>query len=201
MLWLKSRNSEVWLDRRTTYTRSTAVLSMVGYLLGLGDRHPSNLMLDRCRPLCPRPSLRPFTQSARCMPQDQEAAALVGYLLGLADRHPSNLVLDRCRLGRPIAWSWARWLLATRWPGAGTACTACVGAVDSAGCLLGPRHRHPTTLTLDTCRPTVPAENACCLARRLHRPTARTDCQPRRAGWMHMCVEGRTSHVHRSTDP
>lgn len=47
MLWLKSRNSEVWLDRRTTYTRSTAVMSMVGYLLGLGDRHPSNLMLDR----------------------------------------------------------------------------------------------------------------------------------------------------------
>ena len=48
VLWLKSRNSEVWLDRRTTYTRSTAVLSVVGYLLGLGDRHPSNLMLDRC---------------------------------------------------------------------------------------------------------------------------------------------------------
>jgi hypothetical protein len=49
VLWLKSRNSEVWLDRRTTYTRSTAVMSMVGYLLGLGDRHPSNLMLDRYR--------------------------------------------------------------------------------------------------------------------------------------------------------
>jgi FKBP12-rapamycin complex-associated protein len=47
VLWLKSRNSEIWLDRRTTYTRSTAVMSMVGYLLGLGDRHPSNLMLDR----------------------------------------------------------------------------------------------------------------------------------------------------------
>jgi phosphatidylinositol kinase/protein kinase (PI-3 family) len=47
VLWLKSRNSEVWLDRRTNYTRSTAVMSMVGYLLGLGDRHPSNLMLDR----------------------------------------------------------------------------------------------------------------------------------------------------------
>ncbi|GBF92738.1 hypothetical protein Rsub_05107 [Raphidocelis subcapitata] len=47
VLWLKSRNSEVWLDRRTTYTRSTAVMSMTGYLLGLGDRHPSNLMLDR----------------------------------------------------------------------------------------------------------------------------------------------------------
>lgn len=47
MLWLKSRNSEMWLGRRTNYTRSTAVMSMVGYLLGLGDRHPSNLMLDR----------------------------------------------------------------------------------------------------------------------------------------------------------
>eukprot|EP00742_Colponemidia_sp_Colp-10_P007030 GILJ01007544.1.p1 GENE.GILJ01007544.1~~GILJ01007544.1.p1 ORF type:complete len:2402 (-),score=355.14 GILJ01007544.1:281-6541(-) len=47
VLWLKSQNSEVWLDRRTNYTRSLAVMSMVGYILGLGDRHPSNLMLDR----------------------------------------------------------------------------------------------------------------------------------------------------------
>ena len=47
VLWLKSRTSEVWLDRRTNYTRSLAVMSMVGYILGLGDRHPSNLMLDR----------------------------------------------------------------------------------------------------------------------------------------------------------
>ncbi|XP_042061524.1 serine/threonine-protein kinase TOR-like [Salvia splendens] len=47
VLWLKSRTSEVWLDRRTNYTRSLAVISMVGYLLGLGDRHPSNLILHR----------------------------------------------------------------------------------------------------------------------------------------------------------
>ncbi|XP_070678485.1 serine/threonine-protein kinase TOR isoform X2 [Malus domestica] len=47
VLWLKSRTSEVWLERRTNYTRSLAVMSMVGYLLGLGDRHPSNLMLNR----------------------------------------------------------------------------------------------------------------------------------------------------------
>lgn len=47
VLWLKSRSSESWLERRTTYTRSLAVMSMVGYILGLGDRHPSNLMLDR----------------------------------------------------------------------------------------------------------------------------------------------------------
>eukprot|EP00457_Paulinella_chromatophora_P000061 gb/GEZN01000061.1/.p1 GENE.gb/GEZN01000061.1/~~gb/GEZN01000061.1/.p1 ORF type:complete len:2707 (+),score=463.21 gb/GEZN01000061.1/:107-8227(+) len=47
VLWLKSQNSEVWLDRRTNYTRSLGVMSMVGYILGLGDRHPCNLMLDR----------------------------------------------------------------------------------------------------------------------------------------------------------
>lgn len=47
VLWLKSPNSETWLERRTNYTVSLAVMSMVGYVLGLGDRHPSNLMLDR----------------------------------------------------------------------------------------------------------------------------------------------------------
>lgn len=47
ILWLKSENSESWLQRRACYTRSLAVMSMVGYILGLGDRHPSNLMLDK----------------------------------------------------------------------------------------------------------------------------------------------------------
>ena len=47
VLWLRSTNAEHWLTRRTNYTCSLAVMSMVGYILGLGDRHPSNLMLDR----------------------------------------------------------------------------------------------------------------------------------------------------------
>jgi len=47
VLWLKSENSEQWLDRRSAYTRSLSVMSVVGYILGLGDRHPSNLMLSR----------------------------------------------------------------------------------------------------------------------------------------------------------
>ncbi|KAL5111824.1 Serine/threonine-protein kinase mTOR [Taenia crassiceps] len=47
ILWLKSHNSEVWFERRTTFIRSIAVMSMVGYILGLGDRHPSNMMLCR----------------------------------------------------------------------------------------------------------------------------------------------------------
>ena len=33
VLWVKSQNSEVWLERRTNYTRSLAVMSMVGYIL------------------------------------------------------------------------------------------------------------------------------------------------------------------------
>lgn len=47
VMWLKSRNSEAWLDRRNNYTRTLAVMSMVGHILGLGDRHPSNLLMDR----------------------------------------------------------------------------------------------------------------------------------------------------------
>lgn len=47
ILWLKSRNSEAWLDRRQNYSRTLAVMSMVGHILGLGDRHPSNLLMDR----------------------------------------------------------------------------------------------------------------------------------------------------------
>jgi len=47
VLWLQSRNSECWSKRRLKYARSLAVMSMVGYILGLGDRHPSNLMIDR----------------------------------------------------------------------------------------------------------------------------------------------------------
>eukprot|EP01012_Entosiphon_sulcatum_P054443 TRINITY_DN7521_c0_g1_i1.p1 TRINITY_DN7521_c0_g1~~TRINITY_DN7521_c0_g1_i1.p1 ORF type:complete len:2724 (+),score=384.89 TRINITY_DN7521_c0_g1_i1:801-8174(+) len=47
VLWLRSPSSEVWLDCRTCYSRSLATMSMVGYILGLGDRHPSNVMLQK----------------------------------------------------------------------------------------------------------------------------------------------------------
>ena len=45
--WLMSGSAESWLERRTNYSRSLAVMSMAGYVLGLGDRHPSNLMFDQ----------------------------------------------------------------------------------------------------------------------------------------------------------
>lgn len=39
MLWLKSQSTEAWLDRRTNYSQTLSVMSMAGYILGLGDRH------------------------------------------------------------------------------------------------------------------------------------------------------------------
>lgn len=45
-MWLCANNAEEWLDRRNTYTVSLAVMSMVGYVLGLGDRHLGNIMLS-----------------------------------------------------------------------------------------------------------------------------------------------------------
>jgi hypothetical protein len=35
----------LWLESRTKFARTTAVMSMVGYILGLGDRHYENLLL------------------------------------------------------------------------------------------------------------------------------------------------------------
>ena len=42
VLWLKSRSSEVWLERRTHYTRSCAVMSMVRLLL------PASCLQEPC---------------------------------------------------------------------------------------------------------------------------------------------------------
>ena len=47
VLWNRSQNAEDWLDRRINYSHSLAVMSIIGYILGLGDRHPSNIMIER----------------------------------------------------------------------------------------------------------------------------------------------------------
>lgn len=47
IFWLKSRSSDSWLEKSTRFARSMGLMSIVGYVLGLGDRHPSNFMIDR----------------------------------------------------------------------------------------------------------------------------------------------------------
>ncbi|CAH1116639.1 unnamed protein product [Phaedon cochleariae] len=39
-------DAQSWLTARTAYVRTTAVMSMAGYILGLGDRHGENILLD-----------------------------------------------------------------------------------------------------------------------------------------------------------
>lgn len=41
-----SADSAHWLQRRTMFTSSLAASSIVGYVIGLGDRHPRNIMLN-----------------------------------------------------------------------------------------------------------------------------------------------------------
>ncbi len=36
-----------WYSKRLAYTRSAAVGSIAGYVLGLGDRHPSNILINK----------------------------------------------------------------------------------------------------------------------------------------------------------
>jgi hypothetical protein len=46
-MWASSLTCETWLERRRTFTSSLATMSVVGYILGLGDRHPNNIMIQR----------------------------------------------------------------------------------------------------------------------------------------------------------
>ncbi|KAG8758789.1 Serine/threonine-protein kinase tel1 [Serendipita sp. 396] len=41
-----SKNPATWFSRRLTYSRSVATGSIAGHILGLGDRHLSNLLMD-----------------------------------------------------------------------------------------------------------------------------------------------------------
>lgn len=41
------RDPTRWYQTRLAFTRSVATTSIVGHILGLGDRHASNIMLDQ----------------------------------------------------------------------------------------------------------------------------------------------------------
>ncbi|KAK9371101.1 hypothetical protein V1509DRAFT_615787 [Lipomyces kononenkoae] len=42
----KFRTPHEWVQSKTIYTRGTAAMSILGYVLGLGDRHCNNILLD-----------------------------------------------------------------------------------------------------------------------------------------------------------
>jgi serine-protein kinase ATM len=42
----KQKSPMAWFAMRLNYTRSVATTSIVGYILGLGDRHTANILLD-----------------------------------------------------------------------------------------------------------------------------------------------------------
>lgn len=40
------KTPSLWYEKRLNYTRSVATASIVGYIVGLGDRHVQNLLID-----------------------------------------------------------------------------------------------------------------------------------------------------------
>ena len=45
-LYLSTDNASEWFERTSNLTKSIAVMSVIGYIIGLGDRHMDNLLID-----------------------------------------------------------------------------------------------------------------------------------------------------------
>mmetsp|Transcript_7538 Transcript_7538/g.18536 ORF Transcript_7538/g.18536 Transcript_7538/m.18536 type:complete len:1263 (+) Transcript_7538:1-3789(+) len=76
----KFRNPAEWFSKRLAYTRSVAVTSAVGFIIGLGDRHSSNILMD--------------TQTAEVVHIDLGIAFEQGKLLRQPEQVPFRLTRD-----------------------------------------------------------------------------------------------------------
>jgi phosphatidylinositol kinase/protein kinase (PI-3 family) len=45
-IWYSSTNATEWFKKSTSFARSLAVASIIGYIIGLGDRHLDNMLID-----------------------------------------------------------------------------------------------------------------------------------------------------------
>lgn len=45
-IWLMAPTSSIWLKKNINFVTSSALMSIAGYLIGLGDRHPNNILLQ-----------------------------------------------------------------------------------------------------------------------------------------------------------
>ncbi|KAG2222777.1 hypothetical protein INT45_013141, partial [Circinella minor] len=45
-IWCSSSDAAGWLQKSTSLSRSLAVMSVIGYIIGLGDRHLDNILID-----------------------------------------------------------------------------------------------------------------------------------------------------------
>lgn len=43
----RHKSPTLWFDYRLCYARSVATSSIVGWIFGVGDRHPSNILVDK----------------------------------------------------------------------------------------------------------------------------------------------------------
>ena len=47
-IWMQNKFADPmeWLTARLNFSRDTAVMCIVGYIMGLGDRHSENILID-----------------------------------------------------------------------------------------------------------------------------------------------------------
>ena len=46
-MWIKAQDAESWVKHIVNFSKTSALMSIVGYIIGLGDRHPGNIMIQR----------------------------------------------------------------------------------------------------------------------------------------------------------
>lgn len=47
VMWINAHDAESWVRYTINFSKTTALMSIVGYIIGLGDRHPENIMIQK----------------------------------------------------------------------------------------------------------------------------------------------------------